>query len=104
MKDREFLMKELLQICKEYELADQSTLKAFIFIVGCWLTSLMLILVGDISLQSKWGLFLLIFTLGGLIYLAYEVVNHTLSLRSNVQKVVGMLSHMAQKDIDERVG
>lgn len=102
MSNKEDLVRELLQISKEYEEADQSTMRAFLIIGGCWISSLIVILLGDINLQSKWGLFILIFALGGILYLLFELVNHTLSLRSNLQKVGSMLSHLLGKDGETR--
>lgn len=96
MSDKEDLIRELMQISKEYEEADHSTMRALLIISGCWISSLILILVVDINLQSKWGLFMLIFSLGGVLYLLFELVNHTLSLRSNVQKIGAMLSHIVK--------
>jgi hypothetical protein len=55
MSNKDDLIREVLQISKEYEEADQSAIRAFLIIGGCWISSLILILVGDISLQSKWG-------------------------------------------------
>ena len=98
MSDKEGLTRELIQISKEYEEADHSTMRAFLIISGCWISTLIVILVGDINLQSKWGLFILIFALGGILYLLFELVNHTLSLRSNLQKIGAMLSHLLGKE------
>lgn len=98
MSDKDDLIRELIQISKENEDADQSTMKAFLIISGCWISALLVILVGEVNLQSKWGLLILIFALGGVLYLLFELVNHTLSLRSNVQKVGAMLSHMIKKE------
>ena len=98
MSNKGDLIRELVGISKEYEEADQSTMRAFLIIGGCWISSLILILVGDINLQSKWGLFILISALGGVLYLLFELVNHILSLRSNVQKVGAMLSHLLGKE------
>jgi len=96
MSNNDDLIRELIQISREYEEADQSILKALLLIAGCWITSLIVILVGDVNLQSKWALFIIIVNLGSLIYLVYEVVNNALSLRSNVQKVGAMLSYLTQ--------
>lgn len=96
MSDKEDLIRELIQISNEYEEADRSTMRALLIISGCWISSLIMLLVGDINLQSKWGLFIIILALGGVLYLLFDLVNHLLSLRSNVQKIGAMLSHIVK--------
>ena len=39
MSSRGDMIREVLQISKEYEEADQSTMRAFLIISGCWVSS-----------------------------------------------------------------
>jgi putative copper export protein len=98
MYDRDSLMQEIVQISREHQAADDSVTKVAVLAVAIFLASLCLIFFADLSFQTKWGLLILVTLLGFLAYFLAELVNHALSIRSNLQKTNALLTYFVDRE------
>jgi hypothetical protein len=98
MYDRDSLMQEIVQISREHQAADDGVTKVTVVAMAIFVASLCLIFFGDLSFQSKWGLLISVTLLGLLTYFLAELVNHVLSIRSNLQKTNALLTYLIDRE------